>query len=145
MFEKPGVTKQYKNALVLLLSVVIMLTAAFFIFRQFNDNELKQVEVYEPTKPPALDKVHWHDNIPTDQSGSPAVLWLEKEISLMQGLTKESGFKKNFYGEFLNEVKKFQLDSGLIPDGAAGAKSIVEINNATGSEEPGLNGIREDK
>lgn len=145
VFEKPGVIKQYKNALALLLSVVIMLTAAFFIFRQFNDNELKQAEVYEPTKPPALDKVHWHDNIPTDQSGSPAVLWLEKEISLLQGLTKESGFKKNFYGEFLNEVKKFQLDSGLIPDGVAGAKSIVEINNAIGSEEPGLIGIREDK
>jgi len=145
VFEKPGVIKQHKNALALLLSVFVMLIAAGFIFRPFNNNELKQSDVYEPPKPPALDKLQSPDNIPIDQSSSPAVLWLDKEISLMHGIAKESGFKKSFDDYLLNEVKKFQLDNKLIPDGAAGTKSIIEINNAFGSEEPKLTGIREYK
>ncbi|MBI5675189.1 MAG: AAA family ATPase [Nitrospirae bacterium] len=145
VFEKPGVIKQYKNALALLLSVVIILIAAFFIFRQFNNNELKQADVYESPTPPALDKLHWHDNIPIDQSGSPAVLWLDKEISLLNGLTKETGFKKSFDGALLYEIQQFQPTDGLIPDGDAGFKSIIEINNTIGINEPGLTGIRENK
>lgn len=263
VFEKPGVIKQHKNALVLLLSVFTILIAAGFIFRPFNNNDLKQPDMYGPPKPPALDKLQWPDNTPIGQSGimalerlfdqwgvqykaqegvpvcrqastyglrclegignlmslrhlnrpailklyddksreyyavltgltkstafltvgasnlkvaaedleshysgnytifykappafqndilpgikSAAVQWLDKELSLIQGLSKKSGFKERFDDELVNEVKKFQLANGLIPDGIVGAKTIIEINNAINSEEARLTGIIEDK
>jgi len=131
VFEKPGIIKQYKNTFALLLAGVIMLIAAGFIFGTFNNKELKQVTVNTAPEPPALDKLQWHDNILIDQSGSPAVLWIDKEISFLTGMTKEPWFNM-FYGELFNHVKKFQ------PDSTAGAKSIIEINNSMGNEEQEL-------
>ncbi|MEO8656628.1 MAG: AAA family ATPase, partial [Ramlibacter sp.] len=56
------------------------------------------------------------ENIRLGERG-PAVAWLSRSLALAQGRTPEDGEDALFDQALLRQVKKFQLEQGLIPDG----------------------------
>jgi general secretion pathway protein A len=139
VFDKAGIIIRYGNTLALAALLFIIVISVGFIFWQFtNQTDVNQIEAYIP---PALDKkLQWHDNIPTDGSG---VLWLEKEISLLQGTARGSGINKSFDSGLLSEVIELQRAAELSPHGESGTRSILEIINAAGSNEQILHEAKE--
>lgn len=74
-----------------------------------------------------------------------AVQWLERELAIVQGRTEQ--LQKNYvYDETLSgQVKKFQIDEGLVPDGIVGPQTIIHLNTKIGSGEPLLTKKEENK
>jgi general secretion pathway protein A len=72
-----------------------------------------------------------------DDSG-PAVVWLDKQLSIIMGEEDSMSGKSEFDHELFNRVKRFQRSVGLIPDGIAGVQTLVRINMATGADSPAL-------
>jgi general secretion pathway protein A len=71
-------------------------------------------------------------------SRGPDVQWIERQLAFTQGRADKTG-QDTMYGEdLIRQVKKFQLEKGLVPDGVAGAQTIIHLNNAVGSSEPRL-------
>lgn len=65
-----------------------------------------------------------------------AVQWLEKHLAMAMGVP-ERRREVYIYDETLfKQVKKFQLAEGLVSDGIAGPKTIIRLNNKTGTSEP---------
>lgn len=68
------------------------------------------------------------------------VKWLDKQLALINGRDPEQGDVITYSDPLINELKRFQLKEGLIPDGIAGVKTIIHINTATASDIPKLAG-----
>jgi general secretion pathway protein A len=67
-----------------------------------------------------------------------AVDWLQNHLALLED-TPMAAQQKHMYDDFLSQqVKKFQLTNGLVPDGIAGAKTLIKINSLTGIKVPTL-------
>ena len=71
-----------------------------------------------------------HENIRLGERG-PAVVWLRRQIAQAQGRAAEAGQAQSFDPEFdqelLRQVKQFQLDQGLIPDGVVGPRTLMRL------------------
>jgi len=63
------------------------------------------------------------------QSGS-AVAWLSRQLALAQGRVPPEMPEQVFDEALVRQVKQFQLDQGLIPDGAAGPQTLLRLSNA---------------
>jgi general secretion pathway protein A len=75
--------------------------------------------------------------IKRDDSG-PAVVWLDKKLSIIMGDEESMSGKNEFDHELFNRVKRFQRSVGLIPDGIAGVQTLIRINMETGVDSPAL-------
>jgi general secretion pathway protein A len=77
----------------------------------------------------------------------PEVEWLDKHLSLIQGRTSNPQKKLVFDDILVEQVKKFQLDKGLVPDGIVGPLTMIHLNSAAGNNgDPVLiNIIKKDK
>lgn len=70
----------------------------------------------------------------------PAIDWLVNRLALINAepLVLSAGYI--FDGELESKVKQFQLSSGLTPDGIAGVKTWIKINDEDDSNTPRLTG-----
>ena len=70
----------------------------------------------------------------------PAIDWLVNRLALINAepLVLTAGYI--FDGELESKVKQFQLSSGLTPDGIAGVKTWIKINDEDDSNTPRLTG-----
>jgi general secretion pathway protein A len=67
-----------------------------------------------------------HENIRGGERG-PAVAWLNRQLAQAQGRAAESGKDPLFDQMVLRQVKQFQLDEGLIPDGVVGPRTLMRL------------------
>lgn len=71
-------------------------------------------------------------------SSGPEVRWIEKQLALIHG-TEVPQEKNTLYTDSLvKQVKKFQILSGLVPDGIIGSQTMIHLANAAGSGGPRL-------
>lgn len=75
--------------------------------------------------------------IKTGSSG-PAVLWLDIQLARLEGRNAKPGKSVSFDAALAGQLKQFQRAKGLPADGTAGARTIIHLNNAAGSDEPRL-------
>lgn len=80
---------------------------------------------------------------PGDQG--PAVQWLYKHLSLIQGQPVQPQKNVVFDNALVRQVKKFQLANGLVPDGIVGPQTLIHLNTAAKSNEPLLIKSQKDK
>jgi len=70
-------------------------------------------------------------------SRSPAVPWLRQRLARVQGGNAEG--PAVFDDNLVEQVKAFQLAEGMAPDGAAGAVTLIRLNQRLNPELPQLN------
>ncbi|MCX7175998.1 MAG: AAA family ATPase [Proteobacteria bacterium] len=69
----------------------------------------------------------------------PAVTWLSRQLALAQGREPSATTSDQVFDEALvRQVKQFQLEQGLIPDGAAGPQTLMRLSNAADQSGPKL-------
>ena len=78
-----------------------------------------------------------HDNIRRDERG-PAVVWLRQQLAQVQHGAADAGKDPRFDEVLLRQVKQFQLDQGLIPDGAVGPQTLMRLASAADQSAPSL-------
>lgn len=72
----------------------------------------------------------------------PAVDWLVNRLAIINDRTSPTSPGYIFDGELEAQVRQFQLTTGLTPDGIAGVKTWIKINDADDITMPRLNGAR---
>ncbi|MDO8282609.1 MAG: AAA family ATPase [Thermodesulfovibrionia bacterium] len=68
------------------------------------------------------------------------VKWLDTHLAVINNRKPVQGDVITYDNALVNELKKFQLAEGLVPDGIAGAQTIIHLNTATAEEMPTLTG-----
>ena len=68
----------------------------------------------------------------------PEAAWVDKQLSLVNGRKAYEGKDLMYDDRLVNEVKKFQLVEGLVPDGIIGPHTLILLNNASGNSGPTL-------
>ncbi len=80
---------------------------------------------------------HYKGEIHPGASG-PEVLWLDKQLAILQGLKAREGKTLTYDAALLEQVKKFQISRGLMPDGIVGPRTVVELTADSGNGRPRL-------
>jgi len=79
-----------------------------------------------------------HEQIRLGKSG-PAVLWLSRQLAQVQGREIPAGTQEAVFDEALaRNVRQFQLEQGLIPDGAAGPQTLMRLSTVADQSGPKL-------
>jgi general secretion pathway protein A len=81
---------------------------------------------------------NYQGNMRPGENNGPAVEWLENQLSIIQKQEVRSRKPGIYDDELVNEVKKFQVSDGLVPDGIVGTQTIIHMHNKMGSNEPRL-------
>ena len=68
----------------------------------------------------------------------PDVRWLDTQLAAVQGREVRTGGSPLYDDQLITQVKKFQRNEGLVPDGIVGIKTIIYLNAAAGSHAPKL-------
>ena len=68
----------------------------------------------------------------------PELVWVEKQLSLINGRKMQQAKDLIYDERLVNEVKKFQLTEGLVPDGIIGPHTLILLNNVSGNSGPAL-------
>ena len=68
----------------------------------------------------------------------PDVHWLDTQLAIIQGRSARTGKAFRYDHQLFTQVKKFQLTEGLVPDGIAGAQTIIHLSTVAGSKDPKL-------
>jgi general secretion pathway protein A len=70
----------------------------------------------------------------------PEAVWIDKQLSLINGRKAKAQGEKDltYNASLVNEVKKFQLNEGLVPDGVIGPHTLILLNNVSGNSGPTL-------
>ena len=68
----------------------------------------------------------------------PDVRWLEMQLAVIQGRESRTGGPLAYDNQLVTQVKKFQLQKGLVPDGIVGVQTIIHLDSAAGSKAPKL-------
>lgn len=70
--------------------------------------------------------------------GGPVVPWLEKNLTLARGEEVSAGPDRIYGGSMVEQIKKFQLAMGILPDGIVGPKTILPLTAVEGLKDPVL-------
>ena len=68
----------------------------------------------------------------------PAVEWLDRQLALTQGTMAGAAGDAVYDDLMVSRVKQFQRLQGLLPDGAAGAQTLMYLSGAADPTAPGL-------
>ncbi len=68
--------------------------------------------------------------------GEP-VVWLSRTMNRLEGKAQQPEMSR-YQDELLEQVRRFQLEKGLVADGIVGVQTLIHINNAIGLEAPVL-------
>ncbi|HEV7821865.1 MAG TPA: AAA family ATPase, partial [Burkholderiales bacterium] len=82
--------------------------------------------------PPFAQRTIW-----PGQTG-PEVLWLRQQLALAQGDPEKATAEPMFDDMLVNEVKQFQRERGLLPDGAIGVQTLIHLSGINDSAAPEL-------
>ncbi len=66
------------------------------------------------------------DSIRAGESG-PAVQWLARQLALARGSVADTGSSEMFDESLQRQVKQFQLNQGLVPDGLVGPQTVIRL------------------
>jgi len=66
----------------------------------------------------------------------PAAAWLARQLALVQG--RVAAATSVFDDALVRQVKRFQLEQGLIPDGSAGPQTLIRLSGALDETAPTL-------
>ena len=64
-------------------------------------------------------------------SKDPLVEWLDQRLAVIHGRPVAAHGKQTFDEELTREVKQFQISAGLVPDGIAGARTLIRLSDFT--------------
>ena len=79
-----------------------------------------------------------HEQIRVGKSG-PAVQWLSRQLAQVQGREAPAGTQDSvFDAALVRQVKQFQLEQGLVPDGAAGPQTLMRLSSVADQSGPKL-------
>jgi general secretion pathway protein A len=67
-----------------------------------------------------------------------SVAWLSRTMNRLEGRTTDQRKMSRYQDELFEQVRRFQLDKGLVADGIVGVQTLIQINNAIGLEAPVL-------
>lgn len=88
---------------------------------------------------------------PPNSSGSirpgargPEVRWLDKVLASANGRPPLPGKDLVYGGSMISEVKQFQKESGLAPDGIVGPRTIISLNAKSSGAGPKLSASRQE-
>ena len=68
----------------------------------------------------------------------PAVAWLSRQLAQLQGGAPDTNEDPVFDEALLRQIKQFQLDRGLIPDGTVGPQTLTRLVGETDASAPRL-------
>ncbi|MCB2184528.1 MAG: AAA family ATPase [Desulfobulbaceae bacterium] len=71
--------------------------------------------------------------------------WLDKKLSIIQARPASSENPVLYDHTLASQVKRFQFEKNLVPDGIVGPQTIILLNSASGSTAPKLIDTQEDK
>jgi general secretion pathway protein A len=72
-------------------------------------------------------------------SRGPLVVWLDQQLSVVQGRAARPDHKQVFDDMMIKEIREFQMTAGLVPDGIVGARTLICLANSAGIDGPTLN------
>ncbi|MFA7269723.1 MAG: AAA family ATPase [Sterolibacterium sp.] len=79
-----------------------------------------------------------HEQIRLGKSG-PIVQWVRRQLAQAQGIEMPAAARDSVFDEALvRQVKQFQLEQGLIPDGAVGPQTLMRLSSVTDQTGPKL-------
>lgn len=85
----------------------------------------------------------WRGKIIPGEAGSH-LQWFAQLLAKKTGDSR-FGSKSSYDEEMVQEIKKFQLDEGLVPDGIVGVHTVIHLHSRYGAGEPLLSRVREGK
>ena len=68
----------------------------------------------------------------------PAVEWISKQLAKSQGNVAQTIINPIFDDAMINQVKQFQLNQGLIPDGVLGPQTLMRLSGVADQSAPKL-------
>jgi general secretion pathway protein A len=69
----------------------------------------------------------------------PLVSWMVKQLAMSEGTVAERGTAGRVYTrEIAQKVRQFQVNTGLVPDGLIGPKTLIRLGNVSESRDPSL-------
>jgi general secretion pathway protein A len=71
-------------------------------------------------------------------ASSPVMPWIDKKMAIMQNRKPRDSKNLAYTRELVDQVKAFQTQKGISPGGLIGPQTIIQLNNASGSDEPKL-------
>jgi general secretion pathway protein A len=77
--------------------------------------------------------------------GGTEVQWLDKQLATIQGRAPQPLQDFVFDDAMISQVKKFQLDEGLVPDGIVGTQTLIHLNTVVDGKVPLLINKQEDE
>jgi len=75
----------------------------------------------------------------------PGIQWLKARLAGLKGISAQPVDNPILDNATIDEVKKFQLSSGMKPDGVIGPHTLIRLDNATGGSGPVLTGRDKEK
>ncbi len=75
------------------------------------------------------------DSIRPGHSGK-VIKWLDAQLAAIYNRKPSKAKNLVFEKHLVQEIKQFQFNEGLLPDGIAGAQTLIHINSASGSKIP---------
>ncbi len=76
----------------------------------------------------------WRGEIRPGESGRQ-LEWLAQFVAKKTGESR-FGLKDTYDGELVKEIKKFQIEEGLMPDGIVGVHTVIHLQSRYGAGEP---------
>ncbi len=68
----------------------------------------------------------------------PAVQWLRKQLAILQNTPEDATDDPSFDDALVDQIKQFQREHGLIPDGAIGLPTLVRLSSMADPTAPSL-------
>jgi len=87
---------------------------------------------------------NYHVDIRPGDRG-PEVSWLDIQLSVIQGRKAQIRKDLVYDDKLVKQVKKFQSDKGLTPNGIIGVETIIHLDTAAGTKAPELIDREKDK
>ncbi len=84
------------------------------------------------------------ENIRQGERG-PAVAWLSQRLAQVEHRAADAGSDPRFDDVLLRQVKQYQLNQGLVPDGAVGPQTLMRLAGATDRSAPTLSARQREK
>ena len=82
---------------------------------------------------------HQYRNKLNPGSRGPLVTWLDRQLSVVHGRAVRPDDKQVYDNAMIQEIREFQKTAGLAPDGTVGARTLICLADAAGTDGPTLN------
>jgi len=83
-------------------------------------------------------KPPFYQNAVSPGNNGPIVQWLDQQLVRIYGQNTTPTISSTYSEKLISQVKMFQQSKGLFPDGIAGPRTLIHINNEVGAPAPQL-------